>query len=145
MGAARRGQASGVSHLAVYGSLRRGLGLPDEPDVRASLFDRGPCTIAGILYDLGEYPGLVPGDGRVVGELYELRDPAVLVELDRYEEYDARDRHGSLFVRRAVRLIEPPLLDAWVYWFNGDVGARAPVPAGDWAAYLRAREAPDAR
>jgi gamma-glutamylcyclotransferase (GGCT)/AIG2-like uncharacterized protein YtfP len=133
-------QAGGPGHLAVYGSLRAGLALPDQPDAGASLVDRGPCTIAGTLYDLGDYPALVPGAGRVVGELYELRDPAVLAVLDRFEEYDVDDHAASMYVRRAVRLVDPQI-EAWVYCFNGETGTRRPVPDGDWAAHVRARRA----
>jgi gamma-glutamylcyclotransferase (GGCT)/AIG2-like uncharacterized protein YtfP len=107
--------------------------------VAAWLIDRGPCTIAGTLYDLGEYPGLVRGDGHVAGELYELTEPAVLAELDRYEEYDPLDEAKSMYVRRAVRLVRPTL-DAWVYYFNRVPDTRGRVPGGDWAAYVRDRE-----
>lgn len=62
-------------YVAVYGSLMRGFGLSDAPEgLEELLIDRGSCVISGKLYDLGDYPGLVPGDGNVNGELYEVRD-----------------------------------------------------------------------
>jgi len=100
--------------------------------------DLGPCVVAGQLWDLGPYPGLVPGEGRVVGELYLVRDPTLLSELDVFEGYDAGDLARSEYVRRAVRLIEPEV-EAWVYFFNGPLEGRLVVASGDWAAYLRGR------
>src|SRR5580700_8569997 len=108
--------APSVVYLAVYGSLRTGHELPDTPPaLGALLVDAGPCTIAGALFDLGSYPGLVPGDGRVVGELFEIVDVArALPLLDHYEGYDAADPEGSLYLRQSVLLVEPAI-EAWVY------------------------------
>ena len=85
--------------LAVYGSLLSGVGAMRELGVEGCVRRIAPCTIAGVLYDLGAYPGLRPGDGSVAGELVELADASVLRVLDDYEGYDPRDRAGSLFVR----------------------------------------------
>jgi gamma-glutamylcyclotransferase (GGCT)/AIG2-like uncharacterized protein YtfP len=126
--------------VAVYGSLRTGCSLPNQPDLASRLRPLGRCVIGGLLYDLGDYPGLVPGDGRVVGELYEPRDAAVLELLDLYEQYDPLHPSRSEYVRRAVRLIEPPV-DAWVYYFVGDTRGRSRVSCADWLDHLRRRVA----
>ena len=131
-------QATDPKLIAVYGSLRAGCALPNQPDLAAGLKDLGRCILAGALYDLGDYPGLLPGRGRVIGELYELRDPGVLVVLDEYEEYDRRAPSQSEYVRRLARLIEPAV-DAWVYYYNRGVDPRSRVASGDWTEYLRNR------
>lgn len=125
-------KANTPEYVAVYGSLRQGLGLPDRPEAGETLKDRGRCTIQGSLYDLGEYPGLRPGDGVVTGELFEIKDMRILRDLDEYEKYDASDRAGSLYVRRSVRLVEPSV-DAWVYFYNEEVPEARRIESGDWA------------
>jgi gamma-glutamylcyclotransferase (GGCT)/AIG2-like uncharacterized protein YtfP len=126
----------GRHHLAVYGSLRAGHALPDTPAaLRPLLLDAGPCVIAGELFDLGSYPGLVAGEGRVVGELFELVDAArALALLDDYEGYRAADPEGSQYLRRRVVLLAPAI-EAWVYVFNGTPDAAARIPSGDWALH----------
>lgn len=122
------------THVAVYGSLRKGGGIGDEPDLSEHLRPAGAAIVEGRLVDLGQYPGLVPGSGRVRAELYEIIDPGVLRVLDRHERYDSNDPRGSLYLRRAVRLIEPRI-DAWVYIYNGQVGDVPEVVGGDWIKY----------
>lgn len=106
--------------IAFYGSLMGDHGKQEELKIKGCLEAVGPCEIRGRLYDLGEYPGLVQGDGRVKAELYKVKDPAVFSLLDEYEEFDVRGPDRSLFVRHVVRLSEPTR-DAWVYFYNRPV------------------------
>lgn len=123
--------------LATYGTLLRvfdgieRLGMAD----RVSFVET--CRLPGSLYDLGRFPGAVPGDETVHGELLRLHDLEVWTMLDRYEGYDADREEASLFVRRQVDLQKPYDQTAWVYWFNGDPSGRPLVASGDWAAYVR--------
>lgn len=126
--------AGSLDYVAVYGSLRSGFALPDAPDVGDRLIDRGTCTIQGLLYDLGDYPGVVAGQGSVAGELFEIRDLTVFRDLDQYERYDALDPDSSLYIRRLVRLQEPTV-DAWIYLYNRDIEGKPIIPSGDWAKY----------
>lgn len=107
--------------LFVYGTLRKNFRLHhylDRPDVH--LICTG--TIAGVLYDLGEYPGALPAeDSRVYGELYELKNPDVILpELDRIEGFDPNAENASLFVRRLVpvKSDDGDIASAWVYWLR---------------------------
>jgi gamma-glutamylcyclotransferase (GGCT)/AIG2-like uncharacterized protein YtfP len=50
----------------------------------------GDGTVAGTLVSLGDYPGLMPGRGRVRGEVWRLTSPEVLRTLDDYEGYNFR-------------------------------------------------------
>ena len=116
--------------LFAYGTLRAAL----QRDVvlrGAPSREIGPGSVAGALYDLGHYPGLVegaPGD-RVPGVLIELADEATLVRLDAYEDVDA-----GLFVRRriAVQLDRGDAVEAWVYVYNRSVRGRRRLAA--WGA-----------
>jgi len=117
-------------HLFVYGTLH-----PDRAPAEIAASIRklrlvGPGTIAGTLYDLGEYPGLVIHPGRheeVSGTVFALPDdPALLAALDRYEDFRPSDPAGSLFIRsqQPVTLADGRSLESWVYLYN-----REPPPA----------------
>ena len=86
----------GVSHrLFVYGTLRAG---QIAHGMLAGARFLGRRAAPGYrLVDLGDYPAIVPGEGSVPGELYEV-DDETLAAIDRYEE------HPTLFVRFAIVL-----------------------------------------
>lgn len=123
--------------LATYGTLMRPFGGCERLGVADRVSFAATCRFDGVLYDLGRFPGAVPGDGTVHGELLRLHDPQVWAGLDPYEGYDADREEDSLFVRRRVSLQEPSDRTAWVYWFNDDPTGRPRVPSGDWAAYTQ--------
>jgi gamma-glutamylcyclotransferase (GGCT)/AIG2-like uncharacterized protein YtfP len=74
------------------------------------------ASISGVLYDLGEYPGLVRtarSRSRVVpGEVYELPDERAVAMLRELDEYEGRG-----FVRRRVFVTLPNgrRRAAWAY------------------------------
>lgn len=126
-------------YLATYGTLMRAFGKHEALGVADRLTFVGECQWAGRLYDLGRFPGAVPGDGTVHGELFRLGAPDVLSRLDRYEGYDPAHEDASLFVRCRVTLQAPDETTAWTYWYNGPPPGDARVPSGDWAAHVGAR------
>lgn len=123
--------------LFVYGTLMSHTGTPKARQLMAEADSLGPATIAGRLYRIDWYPGLVPGDGRVHGELVRLRDPAAsLVWLDAYEGIVpgdiAQNRNEYERVRRPVTLANGDSMQAWVYLYVRDLGASQPVADGRW-------------
>jgi gamma-glutamylcyclotransferase (GGCT)/AIG2-like uncharacterized protein YtfP len=83
-------------------------------------------SVPGRLLDLGRYPALIPGGGRVKGELYRLDDPELLPVLDREEGYNfARSK-------TIVTLAGGRRLRAWVYRYRGPRARAVPVPHGDY-------------
>ena len=92
----------------------------------------GPATVPGLLYDLGRYPGLVPGDGLVHGELFAGADAAVLAALDQYEGCDPADEAGSLFRRERVEALGRGCTST-----TATCGA-AWIPGGDYRNWLKA-------
>lgn len=121
--------------LATYGTLMRAFGGLGRLGITDRVSFVQTCQFAGVLYDLGRFPGAVPGDGEVHGELFRLHDPQAWTVLDAYEGYETGQEEDSLFVRRPVALQEPTGRTAWVYWFNDDPAGHPRVPSGDWAAY----------
>lgn len=130
--------------LVFYGTLMAAYPTLDRLDIRGRLEPAGPCLVRGALYDLGWYPGLVPGERLIRAELFRARDPAVLDILDRFEGYDPADPAGSEYLRREINLHEPRLA-AWVYLYNRPVEGRPLVSTDDWAAHLDRRRATDPR
>jgi gamma-glutamylcyclotransferase (GGCT)/AIG2-like uncharacterized protein YtfP len=102
----------------------RGYGL-HRVLARGATFE-GEGTVRGRLVDLGRYPGLVPGDGRVRGEIYRLDDAELLPVLDREEGYN--------FVRQRtiVTLASGRRARAWTYRYRGPRERAVPVPHGDY-------------
>lgn len=115
--------------LFVYGSLRRNAESATHPFLTGANF-LGPATVAGTLYSVDWYPGLVlAGDGTVRGELYELpatRADSILNALDDYE--------GGGFRRRkvSVALASGDRFDAWTYAYLGPVHALQVISSGDY-------------
>ena len=105
-------------YLFAYGTLRSGFGLVKV----------GTGSIQGTMYDLGEYPGAVPGEGEIIGDLF--RSPRTFADLDEYE--------GEEFDRKTVRVTtEAGVVEAWIYWYTGDVSGRSPIEDKDYLNYLK--------
>lgn len=86
----------------------------------------GPATVRGTLLNLGRYPGLVAGDGRVKGELYRLTSDELLPAVDHEEGYNFERR------RTAVARADGRRTRAWLYWYRGPREGAIPIPEGDW-------------
>ena len=86
----------------------------------------GVGSVSGRLLDLGRYPGLVAGRGRVRGEIYRLREAELLATVDREEGYN--------FVRRrtVATLADGRRVRAWVYRYRGPRERAVPIPEGDY-------------
>lgn len=121
--------------LATYGTLMRAFDFQDELGVRGRMEFVEPCRWDGTLYDIGPFPGAVPGAGTIHGELFRLDSPEVWTVLDQYEGYDPDQPEASPFVRRRVGLAAPDVT-AWVYWYNGSVADQPQVASGDWGDYV---------
>ena len=114
--------------LFVYGTLMRGYGLHAALSGRASLV--GTATVRGRLLDLGHYPGLVAGAGRVHGEIYRLDDPELLPVLDREEGYNFVRRRATVTLGGGRRTA------AWLYRYRGPRERATTIADGN---YRRAR------
>lgn len=136
--------------LFVYGTLMRtaaaaGMGRDMRARLDAEGIWCGPASVAGRLYDLGRYPGLVSsGDAleamRVHGEVFRLRDAAAsFAWLDRYEGIPAGRLRGDEYERlvRTVVLAGGEHVTAWLYHWHAANASAVLVPGGRWV--------PDAR
>lgn len=126
-----------VSLLATYGTLRRTFGQLEELGIERHLTFCSRCRFKGEMYDLGAYPGAVPGSDVLHGELFRLEASGGWKSLDEYEGYLPEREAASLFVRREVALQQPSSTRAWVYWYNRDPTGHSRIPSGDWVAYTK--------
>ena len=126
---------SAVDHLFIYGTLRDG----EERSGILSKFSikvYKDCKIRGKLINLqgGRYPGLISGDGSVVGEIHHTPDIENTLKdendgLDMIEGFNGYGEKDPLFRRILTYSNEIP---CWTY-----VYARSPddgpiIESGDW-------------
>jgi len=125
-------------HVFVYGTLRPAVATGEPRLLIEGLRQAGPATIRGRLVDLGEYPGLLQGDGVVHGDLLEIETAAQLAAIDAYEGCGP----PCPLYRRAVVIAERPdrsCTPVWAYWYCQSVTAAPPISEGDYAKYLKSR------
>lgn len=123
-----------LEYLFVYGTLMSGMAASHLLSDIARPVGRG--RVQGRLYDLGEYPALVPGGpgDTVWGEIYRILRPANIRQIDRYEGFDP-SRPAPLYRREAtwVTLEDGASLQAWAYVYNRRLPANARLlPSGDY-------------
>ena len=100
--------AESVRHVFVYGTLRQG----DDNDITQLTPAPqwiAPATLAGAMYHLGAYPGVVlGGEGTVQGEVYAIT-PELERQLDEIEELYPQQK-DEYFKRMVTVLVsEGPL------------------------------------
>jgi gamma-glutamylcyclotransferase (GGCT)/AIG2-like uncharacterized protein YtfP len=110
--------------LFTYGTLMRGYGLHAVLARGASPMGTG--SVRGHLLDLGRYPGLIDGRGRVLGEVYRLDDTELLPVLDREEGYNFQRR------RAIVTLAGGRRAWAWLYRYRGPREGARTILDGDY-------------
>ncbi len=121
--------------LFIYGTLLPGLRLQAEMQ---GAEHRGPAQVAGRLVDVGRYPGLLHGEGRVSGEVYRVSE-AQLARLDTVEDMVPGDRAASQYWREQVTVLAGALAGqrVWTYVYNRPVDGLVPIPHGDYRLYIR--------
>jgi gamma-glutamylcyclotransferase (GGCT)/AIG2-like uncharacterized protein YtfP len=124
-----------MTYLFIYGTLMPGLRLEGEMHGARLM---GPAQVPGRLFDLGRYPGLLPGDDHVTGEVYEV-DDAHLARLDGVEGVVHGDRLASPYWREEVTVVGGPLHGQRVqtYVYIRPVDGCTPIPHGDYRRYIR--------
>lgn len=125
----------GTQLVFVYGTLRKG-GALHASLAGAECLAEG--TIEAELFSADDrwFPLVRPGDGTVIGEVYEVT-PTTLERLDFIEG------HPAFFERKLAEVDfgHGEMFRAWVYW--GPNIPRTRIASGDWMAHL-AEEARDA-
>lgn len=109
--------------IFVYGTLRSEFSGEYALLLRANAEFLGKATVRGSIYRVAHYPGFREEPAGVVhGEIYRLRDAAILARLDEYE--------GDEFER--VRIGD--IGEWWIYRYKGDVREERRIESGDFLA-----------
>ena len=120
---------SNGSLVAVYGSLRSGLG--NHRVIRQDTVRQADGIIEGMfsMYSLGAFPALAlsaaPTD--IVVEVYEVADKAQAQSLDWLEGYP------SFYDRKVVTLADGR--ECWVYFIHNLEQHQGLVSCGDWKSF----------
>lgn len=126
-----------------YGTLMTGFDRRRRAGIEGKLSYVARGTIDAALFDLGIYPAAVPAtDSQVVGEVYEMLEPAhVLDVLDDIEGYSTDDPDHSLYTRTLVPagLDDGRTVEVWVYFYNAPLGRAPLIESGDYLEHIRVR------
>ncbi len=136
-------------YLFIYGTLLTGTGDRQiQRHLQRYLQPVGAAVMAGRLYDLGAYPGMVCStrDGEwVQGMLCTVHRPERGFNLlDRYEECESenisRGRYGRH--RKIARLLTNNQdITCWVYLYQGSITGRPRIRHGDYRRFLGGNDA----
>jgi gamma-glutamylcyclotransferase (GGCT)/AIG2-like uncharacterized protein YtfP len=129
-------------YVFFYGTLMRPFNRPGRQRVNPKLTFAGHGSIRAKLFDLGIYPAAVPADdgSRVTGEIYELRDPVlVLAALDEIEGYRPNEPEQSLYIRSHADVTrdDGTVIQAWAYFYNAPLGRAQRIASGDYLEHLQ--------
>jgi gamma-glutamylcyclotransferase (GGCT)/AIG2-like uncharacterized protein YtfP len=135
-----------IDFLFVYGTLLQpGNGFADYLNQHCTYIT--PGKIRGILYDIGEYPGLViPGDVEqyIYGSVFKLCHPEEnLRVIDDYEGFGPGQEQPNLFVR-VIKPVETnnDIIEAWVYLYNLPVADLPQITSGSYSEYIGKKNPP---
>ena len=101
----------------------------------------------GILYDVGEYPGLViPDDAEnyTYGSVFKLRHPEEnLRVIDDYEGVGTEQEQPNLYIR-VIKPIETTgdIINAWVYLYNLPITNLPQITSGNYSEYIKQKKSP---
>ena len=126
-----------------YGTLMTPFNRPGRQQIDQHLSYAGRGSISAALFDLGIYPAAVPAsEGRVWGEVYEMRNPSVVLEaLDEIEGYRPGEPEASLYMRvtTPVTLDDGSTVEAWAYFYNAPLGRAQRIESGDYLEHLKVK------
>lgn len=121
-------------HLFVYGTLLRQSKTAMSSLLLSNSKFIDAATVQGILYDIGEYPGLILSNkskDQVKGELFQLNNPDKLIkELDAYEGSEYRKVIASVYLKDGTTL------KSWLYIFCLPTDTFTCIESGDYMSYL---------
>lgn len=104
----------------VYGTLKKGGVFAEH--FNGYRVSSEKATINNMnLYSIGWFPGILPGNGTVIGELHEYKEPKTVTTLmDQIEGYNKANPKQSLFIRKYVTVVTKTdkEIKAVVYIYN---------------------------
>lgn len=125
--------------LFVYGSLRKSIKneMSDLLKAHSNFVDH--ATFQGKLFEVKDYPGVIPSKNAediVHGEVFELAaDAEIFSKLDKYEECGSDSPQPAEYrrERQKVRLPSGQLIFAWIYLYNRNTDQLKRIESGDFS------------
>lgn len=136
------------NYLFVYGTLRKGFKNPILNEVMDNVKFIENGFIQASLFDIGEYPGIVPNNDKksvVKGDVFEINDSKKVFKiLDNYEGFYIRNINKSEYLRSKalIELSTGNKIIAWVYWYNFSVEGKQKINNSDYLEYLEQKLLP---
>ena len=129
----------GRERIFLYGTLRRG-GSRDVLKYYEGATFVGTARVRGVLYDLGDYPGLRLSETAdwVGGELFDVTAGA-LARLDEWEGLDLPLPGGNEYRRvRTIAHCDEEVSECWIYEIDtARCDGHPVIVTGDWLANRR--------
>lgn len=128
-------------YLFVYGTLRPEIGAGPARYLKEWAGCIGPGRARGQLYNIGDYPGMLPASAEsewVWGEVYLIEKPAMLYRLlDAYEGCDDSFPAPHEYYRGCVEveLAGGSRLMAGCYWYAWPVVGLERIISGDYVGW----------
>ena len=122
-------QSPRFDHVFVYGTLMKGMIREREMKDGSNFYCQGSAK--GLLYDIGDYPGMTHGVGIVHGEVYKASDMFELIQrLDWIEGCGGND---PLFNRTIQEIdTENGKVWAYVYHYAQSLDSITKIESGNW-------------
>ena len=122
--------------LFVYGTLMSASLHPMAQQLRQHAKLMGAARWPGKLFLVNHYPGAIESDSPndlVFGEVFELTNPVVLDELDRYEECSSEFPEPHEY-KRAIKtvFVDNQAIPCWIYIYNRPIEGLALIPSGQF-------------
>jgi gamma-glutamylcyclotransferase (GGCT)/AIG2-like uncharacterized protein YtfP len=124
--------------LFVYGTLRKGGGVPLADRLEEEARWLGRAEARGFLYLIDGYPGFVSdaAGGRVVGDLFDVgQNNPLLAALDDYEQCAVAWPEPREYRREVITVLsERGAGEAWTYVYAWPVDPKSLITSGDFLA-----------
>ena len=130
--------------LFTYGLLRKNA----KHEMSSFLVDHAEhiseATFQGKLYLIEYYPGVIASvdkEDRVIGDVFNLTDPSILIQLDQFEGVGESFAQPNEYSRevRPVKLVGGEVVDAWVYLYGWSVKPENYITSGDFLLFREGR------
>lgn len=134
-------------YLFVYSSLMEGFKSREYDYISQYFSFVSKGKVKGILSDLGDIPVATPSseDHFIKGELYQIKNADdfsfAIGQLDDYEGVRPEADEMQLYKRELTTVYreDESAVNAWIYWYQGDVAGKVVITSGDVMEYIRSR------
>lgn len=131
-----------MEYLFVYGTLMHDINSAMSRFLTMNSSFLGEATMAGYLYDIGQYPGAVfdpQSSSCVGGHIFHLHDANKVFEvLDAYEGIDWAHPDQNEYRRELVPIdFQGDQPDCWVYLYNGAIEGLYKISHGNYHDYIK--------